>query len=208
MLGQPSPTALPKAGYIRFWAMLPAAAGSFELRKTGATGPEAILARARPYAYPGYIEVAVGKHQLTVVKTGLAETPFRNLVVDVKPDTFFTVAIMPAAQGANVEFTEDTVDPETNNGTLTIRNCYPGITITVSAGSQRLIDSLGEGRSFVARDLPAQILQLSIETKLPNGRPASSLAEADFKVNKRATLLIIPDSYGRFRPRVTIDGSN
>jgi hypothetical protein len=33
-------------------------------------------------------------------------------------------------------------------------------------------------------------------------------AEADFVASKRGTLLVIPDTYGRFRPRVTIDGKD
>jgi hypothetical protein len=47
-----------------------------------------------------------------------------------------------------------------------------------------------------------------LRTKLPNGTPAESTAEADFTASKKATVLIIPDSYGRFRPRVTADGTN
>ena len=106
----------------------------------------------------------------------------------------------------DVQVIDDTPDPKATSATLVIRNFYPGLTVSVSTDSGMLVDGLAYGATYQATGLPSKRLPLGLKTKLPNGTEAESGAEADFVASKRGTLLVIPDSYGRFRPRVTIDG--
>ena len=66
-------------------------------------------------------------------------------------------------------------------------------------------------RPFLERGIPvnlATIPEVALDTKLPDGKPAQSDLDIDFRQCSKATLLVIPDVYGRFRPRVTFDGKN
>lgn len=145
---------------------------------------------------------------MAIYKKGDRRTPLKIVTVDLRPETFFTILVSPQGGVINVEVIDDTNDPKASFGTLTIRNYFTGLTVAVSSDTQKIIDALAFGRSYVASGFPLSKLALTLRTSLPNGTPAESGAEADFVASKRATLLIIPDSYGRFRPRVTIDGKN
>jgi hypothetical protein len=154
------------------------------------------------------VEFPVGRQQLSVYKKGDRTTPLKLINIDLKPDTFFTILVSPKAGSLTIDVFDDTNDPKAAGGTLTIRNYFVGLTVDVSSGAQKIVDALPYGQSYVATGLPSGRLPLNLHTRLPNGTPADSEAEADFNASHRATLLIIPDSYGRFRPRVTIDGKN
>jgi hypothetical protein len=201
--GQPIPTPTPKVGCVRFWDMLPAASGKFEVRKVGAAASEGNMLSGSAYDYSSYVQFPVGKYQLGVFKKG-QETTLKLFNVDLKPDSFFTILISPQS----IDMFDDTVDPKETSGTLTVRNFFPGIVVSAAAASRAIVNSLAYGQSKQAIGFPLQRTEITLHTTLPNGTPSESTAEADFHASKHATLLIIPDSYGRFRPRVTIDGSN
>ncbi len=194
-----------KVAYLRFWNMLPPGNGTFDLRRLGAPPSEGMIAGKVPaYRYASYQELTPGVYTLGVFKSGEEKTPLRTLNVPLKPDSFFTVLVMPG----DVQVIDDTPDPKATSATLVIRNFYPGLTVSVSTDSGMLVDGLAYGATYQATGLPSKRLPLVLKTKLPNGTEAESGAEADFVASKRGTLLVIPDSYGRFRPRVTIDGKN
>jgi hypothetical protein len=201
----PAPTPRPKLGYVRFWNMLPPSAGTFSLRRAGA-GAEATLATASAYAYPGYMELPAGRYRFTVHRASQGDTPLRTLDVELADNMFVTVLVSPRGGGAAIDVFDDTVPPEAASGTVVIRNYFEGTTVEVAGKQPQLKQTLGYGESHVATDLGGAAAQIVLRTKLPNGKPAESELELDFKAAKRATLLIIPDSYGRFRPRVTADG--
>lgn len=201
--GQPSPTPVPKAGYIRFWDMLPATSGAFEVRKANAPSSEPSLFSATAYRYSSYIELPVGKYRLAVVRKG-DTAPLKAFDVDVKPDTYFTILLAPQS----IDMFDDTEDPKMAAGALTIRNFFAGTNVSVFTGSNQVAQSLAYGQSYQVTGLPLQRITITLRTTLPNGTPAESSADIDFKASKRATALVIPDSYGRFRPRITADGKN
>jgi hypothetical protein len=203
--GQTQSTPAPKAGYIRFWDMLPAATGNFQLRKAGKPGD--VLATASAYRYSSYVELPIGQYQLSVVRSG-TDTPLKNITVDIKADTYFTVILAPRGSGLNVEFLDDTIDPKITSGTLTIRNYFPGTSVSVISGNQILTPGLSYGASYAARGLAVSRTPVTIQTKLPNGTSAQLTVDLDFSASKSLTLLVIPDSYGRFRPRIVADGCN
>jgi hypothetical protein len=193
----------PKVGYIRFWDMLPPQSGSYEVRKISGPGSEESLVNAMAYRYSSYRELNTGRYRLGVFKAGM-NAPIKVFDVDLKPDTYFTILISPQS----IDMFDETNDPKATSGILTIRNYFSGLTVSVSADNQPVGGALTYGQSFTAAGFPLKRVRLTLRTRLPNGTPAESEAEADFTASKRATVLIIPDSYGRFRPRATIDGKN
>jgi hypothetical protein len=193
----------PKLGYIRFWDMLPAQNGTFELRKADGSSAEGNLLTASAYRYSGYGEFPVGRHRIGVFKKGVT-SPLKVFDVDLKPDVFFTILVSPLS----IDMIDDTNDPKATSGTLTVRNYFPGVTVEITANAQKIVTALPYGQSHTAGGLPLQRLPLSLHARLPNGTPIESGAEADLRASKRATLLIIPDSYGRISPRIALDGKN
>lgn len=196
-------SAVPKAGYIRFWNMLPANSGAFEVCKVGETSGASLLS-GTAYQYSSYVEFPAARYRLAVFRKGDRNTALKTFDVDLKTDTYFTIIVAPQS----IDLFDDTNDPKAMNGTLTIRNFFNGSTVAISTELQTIVNAIAYGQAFTATGFPLKRLPLTLRTKLPNGTPAESTAEADFTASKRATLLVIPDSYGRFRPRVTIDGSN
>jgi hypothetical protein len=197
------PTPTPKVGYVRLWNMLPAASGVFEVRKGGALPSEGNMLSGTSYDYASYVQFPVGKYQLGVFKKG-QDAMLKFFAVDVTPDSFFTILISPKS----IDMFNDTVDPKESSGTLTVRNFFPGTVVSAAAESRPIVNSLAYGQSTQATGFPLQRIEITLRTTLPTSKPSESTAEADFHASKHATLLIIPDSYGRFRPRVTIDGRN
>jgi len=200
---QPQPTPLPKVGYVRCWDMLPATNGTFEVRKLSAVESEGSLLTASAYQYSSYRELPMGKYRLGVFKKG-ANAPLKVFDVDLKQETFFTILLSPKS----IDMFDDTIDPKTTSGSLTIRNFFPGINLSVSADSKSIVSALQSGQSYQATGFPFARTTVTVQTKLLDGKPAQSDLDIDFRQSPKATLLVIPDVYGRFRPRVTFDGKN
>jgi|ERR1700730_1500489 len=208
IFGSYGQTPAPKVGYLRFWDMLPVANGAFELCKVGASASEGNLLSNIAYQYSSYAEFPAGTYQLAVYKKGDRNSPIKTFNLNLKPDSFFTILLLPQSGVISAELIDDTNDPKATSGILTVRNYFSGLTVAVASDTQKIVDTLPYGQTYAAAGLPLQRVPLTLRTRLPNGTSAESTAEADFKASKRATVLIIPDSYGRFRPRVTIDGKN
>src|ERR1700730_6864911 len=206
VLGQPQPTPLPKVGYVRFWNMLPPPNGAFEVGKLGSPAPDPPLLTAAAYRYSSYTELPAGRYQLAVLSRNNPQSAIKTFDVDLKPNTYFTILVSPQNR-INAEMTEDTLDPKASSGTLIIRNFFPGTNISVSTGAKPIVSNLVYGQSITV-SLPFDRTTLVVHTKLPDGKEAQAGADLDFKASSRATLLVIPDSYGRFRARVTFDGKN
>jgi hypothetical protein len=206
--GQAAPSPTPPVGYIRFWDMLPPANGAFELRKAGVPPSEATLLNGTPLQYSSYTEFPAGKYKLAVFKKGERNTPLKLLDLDVRQESFFTILITPKGGVQTVEMTEDTLDPKATSGVLTIRNFFPGSIVGASIKGTKLGSPLPYGESYVAAGLPTGRVSVGLSVRLPTGDPIETGIEPDFKVSKRATLLIIPDSYGRLSPIITFDGKN
>ena len=202
-LAQPLPTPTPKAGYVRFWDMLPAVSGSFEVRKMPAAPSEGTLLSGSAYQYSSYVEVPIGKYHLGVFRKG-QEAPLKMFDVDLRQDTFFTILLSPKS----IDMFDDTIDPKSTSGVLTVRNLFPGASVSVASSSKSIVSALQSGQSYQAAGFPLGRTTITVQANLPNGKSGQSELDIDFKQCSRASLLVIPDSYGRFRPRVTFDGKN
>ncbi|GEM_PF-2849474 len=204
--GAQSPTPA-KVGYIRFWDMLPPANGVFEVYKAGAPASEGALFSGTAYQYTSYTEVPTGRYRLAVTKKGDAAA-LKTFDVEVKQDSFFTILLSPHGGVITAELIDDTPDPKMTSGTLIARNYFSGVTVSVAANTQKLVDALPYGQSIAANGIARARVPLKLTFKLANGTIAESTAEGNFQHSQRVTLLIIPDSYGRFCIRVTNDGTN
>lgn len=202
-------TPAPKVGYIRFWDMIPAQNGDFQLSKVsgGENGGGSLLS-GTAYRYTSYAEFPAMSYHLGVFKKTNPKTPMKVFDINLLPATFYTVLVTPLNGTINVEVINDSIDPKASTGRLTIRNYFPALTVSVSAGDQKVTDGLAYGRSYSTTGFPLSRVPLKLRTTLPTGTPAESDVEADFTASKHWTLLVIPDSYGRFRPRITADGKN
>jgi hypothetical protein len=203
----PTPEETPTPGYIRFWNMLPPSDGPLDLRRAGAQAPP-LAAKSPGYRYNSYLDYPVGNYNLSVSKTGNPQSPIKQLQLNLTANFFYTVLVSPGPHGPTVQLINDTSDPKSNSGTLIVRNYFPNSTVDVVERSNKVVTKLPYGESFTVNSLPLDRLPLTIQTILPDKRLAESSGEADFKLSKRATVLVIPDDYGRFRPRVTLDGTN
>jgi hypothetical protein len=203
---KPAPTPEPKIGYLRFWDMMPAGNGTFEIARMNAGAPDRGLVSASAFEYVPYHELPATHYRLGLFKQGDRSMPLQVFDFDLKAQAFLTILL--SGQGGRVaaQLIDDTTDPGVTSATLTIRNFLQSGAVTVTAAGKQVIASLPAGQVFQASGFPAERIPIIVQTRLPNGNPAESRAEADFKASPRATLLIINDSYGRFRPRVTVDG--
>jgi hypothetical protein len=183
--------------------MLPPENGAFEVRKMGAHPSEGSLFTSRAYQYSSYSEFPIGRYRLGVFRKGEI-TPIKVFDVDLKQETFFTILVSPRS----IDMFDDTIDPKSSSGTLTIWNFFLGISLSVSCNSKSIVEALETGQSYQATGFALGSTTVKVQAKLPDGKAAQSDLDIDFKQCSRATLLIIPDSYGRFRPQVTFDGKN
>ena len=173
----------------------------------GPTDPP-LMGKSPSGRYNNYLDFRPGAYHLAVSKSGEPEKPLKVANLNLLANSYFTVLAYSTPQGPNVEVINDTNDPKATSGTLTVRNYFSGVTADVFNGASKIVSALTYGQSVIVPNLPLERLSLTIHTLLPENVRAESGAEADFKLAKRATLLIIPDAYGRFRPRVALDGRN
>lgn len=198
-----SPTPVP--GYVRFWNMVPPSNGAFDLREISRSSSNPVIAsNAAAYRYSSYAALPTGRLRLGVFRTHESHSPLKTFDLNLLPDSFFTVLISPG----RIELINDTNDPKANAGAITVRNYFPGVTVAVTSGAKTLTNALAYGQSFEATDLPPARTPIFLQGKLPSGVPVQANVDVDFKESKRVTVLIIPDSYGRFRPRVTLAGKD
>jgi len=183
--------------------MSPSANGVFEARKMDTAASGGSLLTGRAYQYSSYSAFPIGRYRLGVFRRG-ESAPLKIFDVDLKQDTFFTILVSPRS----IDTFDDTIDSKSSSGTLMIRNFFPATALSVSSSSKSIVDALGTGQSYQATGFPLGRTTVTVRAKLPDGKPAQSDLDIDFKECSHATLLVIPDSYGRFRPRVTFDGKN
>jgi hypothetical protein len=86
-----------KLGYIRFWNMLPAANGKFDLRNAGASAGTNLFS-GTSYQYASYVGLAVERYHLVVYKSGDQVTPLKSFDVDLKAGELFHRPDVPAGR--------------------------------------------------------------------------------------------------------------
>ncbi|HSH37483.1 MAG TPA: hypothetical protein VK993_01750 [Chthoniobacterales bacterium] len=179
-----------------------------ELAQPGSSPGEGTLANGTPGNYSSYLDVPPVKQRVAMFKRGDRSTPFGLFDLPFEPDRFLTVLVHGDPRRPKVELVDDTTIAADAPGVLRVWNFFPGATVNVSA-SQQSSGSVPYNGYAVISGLPRSTISAKLEGKLPNNTPVQAEVELGFGASaQRATLLILPDSYGRFRPRVAIDGAN
>ena len=197
-----------KHGYLRFWNMLPKESGELSLLKDNGTPEgESLLSAAPANFYASYIHLPVGRYSLKLVRRDVPTAIIQTLDLTLRGDDCMTVLATAPDRRLKVEMVDDYYDPASAlTGRLTIRHYFPGARINVSAGSQSRSHDLSSGETEILEGLPLQSVTVKTNATLASGKTESWSTEVNFQTLRHATLLVVPDPYGRFRPRVTVDG--
>lgn len=199
-----------KQGYMRFWNMLPKEAGDLVLIKnTGkAEGEPVMSAEPRNY-YSDYIPVPVGRYALKAVRSEQPEVSLGDFDVLLRSDVYVTFLASIVEGKLKVEMLDDTYDPTASpTGQLTIRQQFLNARVIISvAGSSIRSRELTFGETETIEGLPLKTIELKMTAVLANGQKQAWNTDVDFRTVRRAALLIIPDAYGRFRPRLAMSGN-
>ncbi len=199
--GQAPSGVAPKVGYVRFWNMASVKGSPLVLRKANSPAEADNLILANPYRYAGYSPLPVAKYQLGIFKQN-EPRPLKIIDLDLKPNAFFSIVVSPFS----TEVLDDTIDSSATTGIVTIRNFFPGVTVAALSGADTLVAALPYGQRHVSTGLPLSRIPVTFRARLPDGSLTESTQEVDLVTSKRATVLIIPDSYGLFRVRIIADG--
>lgn len=204
----PAPPKKPKEGYFRFWNMLPRDAGDLVLIHDNGTPDGDPLLFASPMNYHAdYLPVPLARYALKIVRRTDLKLAVQTFDVLVRADVHVTFLAQLSGGKLNVEMLDDTYDPEKAiAGRLTIRHFFPAATVQVTSSSQLASRALTPGESQAIEGFPLQPVMLEMRATLANGKTQTWSSEVDFSRARHASLLIVPDPYGRFRPRVSIDG--
>ena len=198
-----------KQGFVRFWNMLPKEAGELVLIKNDGspTGVELYSAEPRNY-YSGYIGVPVGRYALNVIRRDQPDVVLEKFDVLFRHDVYVTFLGSIVEGKLKVEMLDDTYDPTTFlGGQLVIHQQFANARVSISAGSAGQSQELSFGQTETLNGLPLKPLEIKMRATLADGKTQAWTTEVDLKSLRRAALLVIPDAYGRFRPRVAIVGN-
>ncbi len=199
----------PKTGFIRFWNMCAKEQGDLVLvREAGTPEGEPMLYADPGNFYASYVAIPPARYSLKAVRRDEPNTTLQTFDVVLRGDVYVTFLAHMADGKIKVEMVDDTYDPSTAvAGRLTVRQHFPGGRVVVAATSQIKSRSLSEGETEVLDGLPLTSLELNMSATLADGKTQTWSTEVNFRSFRHASLLIIPDPYGRFRPRVTVDGN-
>lgn len=205
----PAPTKKQKEGHFRFWNMLPRTESDLVLIKSGSSPEgEALLTATPGNYYASYIKVLPGRYALKVVRPNDLTTALENFDILVRGDIYVTFLAHVVDGKTKIEMLDDTFDPTVaTSGRLTIRQHFPNASVVVTTNTQISSRALLLGETQALDGFPLQPIELKMRATLPGGKTQTWTSEVDFRVARHASLLVIPDPYGRFRPRVSIDGN-
>ncbi len=202
----PSPSTKPKLAYIRFWNMLPSQPPTvLEIL----SGDKPLMTAAVCNFYAGYTSVAPGAFTLTIRRAGDQNGAIKRLPVNLLGDMYVTVLVSSKDGQPNVDYINDTIDPKSPDvRRLVLRQLFPNAKVTTTLGPASSSAALGYGETAVMDNLPAAQSSVTVQAVIPGQAPKSWSMPIDFTQAAHNTLLIFPDPYGRFRPRLATDGQS
>ena len=199
----PTPTPKPQA-YVRFWNMLPNPPPTLLELLSGDTS---LTTAAACNFYATYFTVQPGAYTFTVRKMNDKNGAIKRLPVNLLADTYITLLAYSKNGQADVEMTNDTIDPKAApSGQLVIRQLFPNAKVTVFLGGTAASGPLGYGETFTIPNLPMGMNALSVQAAIPGQSIKPWSTQMDLSQDHHNTLLIFSDSYGRYRPRLAVDG--
>ena len=200
----------PRKGFIRFWNMLPSKPTNNLVLLAGDKNP--ITGSGPTNIYADYMPAPTGSYTLVVKRAGTEPAEILQKLPVVLPEGgFITVLVSEKGGHPVVEMFNDTPDPKAPDPTprVVLRQFFAGaqVKINVNGGPSSLPVEDG-GTATVEVPLSSGPVSINVQATLPTTPPSTKTVTvaADFSVARRATLLIIMDSYGRVRPQLCYDG--
>jgi hypothetical protein len=157
-----------------------------------------------------YLSVPAGASTVEVRASGEAGAALATFATHLLPNGSATLIVREDAAGAyHFELLDDAPTGDATSAELLVRNFVPALqSLQLDAGPDLHL-RLGTPGSFLhLRGLPRAPLHLETSGQDSAGHQIHWSNEVDFRKIRRATLLIVTDSYGRIRPRVVIDASS
>jgi hypothetical protein len=211
---KPTPEDKRPKGFVRLWNMLPKGTGNLLLLLKNDPPGMAPIATAEPgNFYAGYQQMPQAQYSYIVVREGDRKVPIEHFEVILRENVYVTFLATLEQGKPKVQLIDDTYDPTTvSAGRLTVRNYFPDARISVAGGdgkTQSRVQSkaLGTGESEVLDGFNVGSVAVQMKAALPDGKTQQWSSDIDFRISKHASLLVVPDPYGRFRPRVSYDGA-
>ena len=157
--------------------------------------------------YATYFTVPPGAYTFTVRRINDKTGAIKRLPVNLTADTYITLLAYTKNGQPDVEMTNDTIDPKAPpSGQLSVRQLCPNAKVTVFLGNAPASAPLGYGETFTIPNLPMGMNALSIQAAIPGQSIRPWSTQMDLSQDHHNTLLIFSDSYGRYRPRLAVDG--
>ena len=203
----PTPPVKPKLAYVRFWNMLSAKPPGNALELFEAD--DKILTIAAPgNCFADYLPVVPGTYTFSICRPKDIAHPLKRLPISVPADAFITILVSETDGQQIVEGLNDTVDPKTSDGSgqLVLRQYIDGAQVTASVGTAPPTAPIGYGATTVIDNLPTAQIVINVRATFVSGPAQTWTVPADLTTYHHGTLLIVPDAYGRFRPRFAVDG--
>ena len=202
----PSPSPRPAQAYVRFWNMLPNKdAPSLQLF----SGENKLLTTAVGSNYAAsYNPIAPGTYTFEIRKAGDTANPLKKQPVILRGDTYITYLVSQKNGQTAVELIDDTLDPKNTDGPsrLVVRQFIPGAQVTVTTRDGNTSQAVGYGESTALEVMPNRVSVMTLKATGLGPEPSTWNIETDFTTARHATVLVVADPYGRFRPRLTYDG--
>ncbi len=198
----------PKEGFIRFWNLLPKGKSELKLVQTKGAEDGDTLVTAEPLNYyANYQAFPAGRYSLKAVRGTDPKTPLQTFDVLLRDDVFVTFLAKPNGDKIDVEMIDDTYDPTvTTTGRVVIRQQFPEANVIVTSNTKARSQPLGYGSEETLNGFPLQMVNFTLHATLADGKRKTSSMEVDFRATRRASLIVMPDGYGRFRVRLASDG--
>ncbi len=202
----PSASARPAQAFVRVWNMM---AGKDATPLQLFVTDDKPMLTAVPLSYgSGYTALPPGTYNFTIRKSSDAANPLKKQSLVMRANVYVTYLVTDKGGQPTVELIDDTQDPKKLNepSQLVIRVFMPGAKVTVTTREGATSPEVGYAESGKFENLPNRSLFLTMKANGLGPDVKSWNNEADFASYRRATLLVIGDPYGRFRPRLIYDG--
>lgn len=204
---KPTPTPKPQA-YVRFWNML-IGPDSTPLQLL-ATEDRLLSTSSAGDAFAGYQPLDPGTYTFTVRRPNDPNGVVKKVPVVLRADVYITLLAAAKDGKPDVQLIDDTVDPKTDDGLgrLVVRQFFPGANVTVAINAEPSGTPLAFGGATTLSSLPLRGSIVNMRATGLGPVPKNWNVEADFATGgHHATMMVVADPYGRFRPRLVFDGA-
>ncbi len=213
-----------KAAFMRVWFMAKATDPvdvQFQNSKDG-TPPSVLLSEPPPfYLVTGYRDLPAGSGILTVNSRGSQPRSLATASVALREAGLYTAIVRQEGSGYRIELIDDSVErrppPDPNNLSLKpkpvrlppklkIYHFTEDLPVEVRVPVNNFSARLEFGGFSVLENPATLAFPIEILYPGPDGQPVTASTEADLKENASCSLVLVRDPYGRFSPRIVLNG--